>query len=346
MTKRTKAVNRAGAPLASIVIPTHNRAASLAHVLDALARQTCDMSVIEVIVVSDGSTDETLEMLRKKDWGLRLKVVDQAQSGVAAARNRGAAEASAPLLVFIDDDVAPAPGFVVANLKLQADAGPCVALGRLAASDLPGANPPGWWRWLEWQFDKQYEEMLSGERIPDGHVLYSGNFCLPTQVFRDVGGFDESVRYCEDSDLGLRLLQASIPFRFNSDAVGHHSGYRSYKSWLDAAYHGGFWDAGEILKMSKAFMLGHVVHEYNERHALLRKVADVLLGRPRLFSLGLASIRGVAIVAGWLRLRKLERYAYGGIYDLVHWQGVCDGLGGVSLLRRYLEAPQLNEVAA
>ena len=346
MSNQVEAVKDAGVPLASVVIPTHNRATSVAHVLEALSKQTTDMSRIEVIVVSDGSTDDTLETLRSGDWGLRLRVIEQEQSGVAAARNRGAAAATGPILMFIDDDVAPAPGFVESNLRLQAERGPCVALGRLAPSDLPNAKPPGWWRWLEWQFDKQYEEMIRGERIADGHILYSGNFCIPTKTFRDVGGFDERVKYCEDSDLGLRLLDAKVRWEFNPEAIGYHSGYRSYKSWLDAAYRGGLWDAGEILKMSKAFMLGHVVHEYRERHPLLRKVAGVLLGRPRLFSLGLGGIRAVAVMAGCLHLRKIERYAYGGIYDLVHWQGVGDGLGGVSLLRRYLDVLEIDEVAA
>ena len=262
------------------------------------------------------------------------------------ARNHGAAEATGPIIMFIDDDVAPAPGFVESNLRLQAERGPCVILGRLAPSDLPNARPPGWWRWLEWQFDKQYDEMSRGDRIPDGHILYSGNFCIPTQMFRGVGGFDESVKYCEDSDLGLRLLDAKVRWEFNPEAIGHHSGYRTYKSWLDGSYRGGLWDAGEILKMSKAFMLGHVVHEYRERHPLLRKVAGLLLGRPKLFSIGLNAIRAVATVAGWLHLRKIERTAYGGIYDLVHWQGVCDGLGGVSLLMRYMGVSDLSEAAA
>src|SRR4051812_41580619 len=77
----------------SIVIPTHNRAESLANVLDALALQTFDMARVEVVVVIDGSTDGTAEMLANRSWPLRLEVIEQTQSGVAAARNHGAAAA-------------------------------------------------------------------------------------------------------------------------------------------------------------------------------------------------------------------------------------------------------------
>ncbi len=333
-------------PAVSVVIPTHNRARSLGHVLEALSSQQKDTEGLEVVVVDDGSTDETLEYLRSRDWGMDVKVVSQPQSGVAVARNHGAREASAPTLIFIDDDVAPAPGFLAAHLRTQAETPGGVSIGRLAPSDDPEADPPGWWRWLEWQFEKQYADVESGERVLDGISLYSGNFSLPAALFWQVGGFDETVRYCEDAELGLRLEQAGASFSFSSGAVGHHSGYRSFQSWRDAAYRGGFWDSEQMLKMRRVYSLGDLVRDFQHRHHILRVVAQTVLGRPKLFGLTIGALRGVAVTAGLLRLRKLERYAYGGIYDLTYWHGLCDGLGGFSLLQRYIRNSSTLEAAA
>jgi glycosyltransferase involved in cell wall biosynthesis len=339
-------MNAQPTPAVSIVIPTHHRARSLGHVLEALSALRHEIDSLEVVVVDDGSTDDTLTYLDGRDWGLRLKVLSQAQSGVAVARNHGARTATALILVFIDDDVTPAPGFLAAHASTHANTAGAVSIGRLAPSDNPNANPPGWWRWLEWQFEKQYADIESGKRTLDGISLYSGNFSLPAALFWQVGGFDETVRYCEDAELGLRLEQAGASFRLAANAIGHHSGYRSFQSWRDAAYRGGFWDSEQMLKMRKVYSLGDLVKDFQNRHKVLRVVADAVLGRPRLYNLAIKAMRGVAFSAGLLHLRSLERYAYGGIYDLTYWHGLCDGLGGFSLLQRYIRDPRKLEAAA
>ena len=336
----------ANTPAISVIIPTHNRAKSLGHVLEKLSAQQADVPGLEVVVVDDGSTDGTQAFLAARDWALDLRVLSQEQSGVAVARNFGARMARSPLLIFIDDDVAPAPGFLAAHYETHQQTPDCVSIGRLAPSDDPSANPPGWWRWLEWQFDKQYAEIERGERELHGISLYSGNFSVPTALFWQVGGFDETVRYCEDAELGLRLEQAKANFRLSTGAIGHHSGYRSFDSWRKAGYHGGYWDSEQMLKMRKVYSLGDLVRDFQHRHKLTRAVAQAVLGRPKLFSLTIATLRGVAMAAGTLRLRKAERYAYGAIYDLTYWHGLCDGLGGFSLLRRYIRNSSTLEAAA
>ncbi|MCS6796274.1 MAG: glycosyltransferase family 2 protein, partial [Raineya sp.] len=87
----------------SVVIPTYNGANKILNVLSSLEKQT--FREFEVIVVIDGSTDKTQEILAESQFNFPLKVVYQANKGRAGARNTGANKASAEWLIFVDDDM-------------------------------------------------------------------------------------------------------------------------------------------------------------------------------------------------------------------------------------------------
>ena len=93
----------------SVVVPVRNGAATLDNCLVALARQTADRAAYEVIVVNDGSTDDTAEIVRRHG----LRCLDIAPAGPAVARNRGAAQARGELVLFTDGDCEPAPDWIV-----------------------------------------------------------------------------------------------------------------------------------------------------------------------------------------------------------------------------------------
>jgi len=87
-------------PLVSAIIPTYNRAHVICDAVESILAQT--YREIEVIVVDDGSKDDTLPRL--KQYGDRIRVVSQANAGPAAARNRGIAVAQGELIAFLDSD--------------------------------------------------------------------------------------------------------------------------------------------------------------------------------------------------------------------------------------------------
>src|SRR6187397_1060160 len=92
----------------SVIIPTYNGAHKVVNVLRALEQQTHLPD--EVVVVIDGSTDNTAELLRTNTFKLpSLRIIEQPNGGRAQVRNRGAKEASQDLLIFFDDDMRPVP---------------------------------------------------------------------------------------------------------------------------------------------------------------------------------------------------------------------------------------------
>src|SRR5262245_60053207 len=107
-------------PFVSVVIPTYQRRASLERVLGALARQEWDSDRLEVLVVSDGSLDGSLEMARAYPLPFPLIALEQPNQGPAVARNLGLAHAAGPLVLFLDDDVLPSPQLIAEHVGAHA----------------------------------------------------------------------------------------------------------------------------------------------------------------------------------------------------------------------------------
>ena len=225
-------------PGCSVVIPSYNRRDTLEMVLQGLERQTVPKTAFEVIVVLDGSEDDSAAMLAEWQSSGRLPHLRwhwQPNSGQASARNTGVRLAQAPVVVFLDDDVVPEPELLAVHLGWHEQRGSLAVLGDclVAREELSSLCHLGAWAWWE---DLFYQRALPG-RQPTYHDFCTGNVSLRREDFNRVGGFDTDFRGYgrEDYELGYRLLRAGVRFIIDRSARAWHHHQASVAGILRAA---------------------------------------------------------------------------------------------------------------
>src|SRR3989449_252379 len=129
-------------PTASVVIPTRNRCATLATLLERVAPQA-EAAAAEVVVVDNGSTDGTPQTLRQLEVDGKLRIVFEPIPGATRARNAGARAARGEVIAFVDDDALPSDGWLTALLAPFESPRVAAAGGRVSLR-FAGALP-GWW---------------------------------------------------------------------------------------------------------------------------------------------------------------------------------------------------------
>jgi glycosyltransferase involved in cell wall biosynthesis len=188
-------------PEVTVVIPTRDRWTLLASAAlpAALGQEEVE---VEVVVVDDGSTDETPERLEELT-DPRLRSVRLANSqGVARARNAGIAIARGRWLAFLDDDDVWSPRKLRLQLDAAAAAGASVVYGGAAAV----AEDRSWLYSLA-----PTDPLVLARTLLSRNVLWGGcsNVVARTQLVREAGGFDEKLFQLTDWDLWIRLTQAA-----------------------------------------------------------------------------------------------------------------------------------------
>lgn len=215
-------------PALSIVIPTYNRSRQLEACLRLLAAQTASPERYEVVVVDDGSEDDTQDVLARLKTPYRLRFERQENQGEAAARNRALELVAGHICLFIDDDILAEPGLVEAHIRAHA-AGPVVGIGHLSL-EMAAKRRGGLMRQFEVSWNEHYEALGAGRTQPTFEDCYSGNLSVPTELTRNVGGFDATLPRSCDIELGLRLQRAGVPLRYLPDA----SAAQRYEKGLEA----------------------------------------------------------------------------------------------------------------
>jgi glycosyltransferase involved in cell wall biosynthesis len=183
----------------SVIIPTHNHAQYVRDAIDSALDQT--LPPLEVIVIDDGSTDATPEMLAA--YGRRIRTIRQSNRGVGAARNTGIGAARGDCLSFLDSDDEWMPRKLERQMaRLAAD--PALGIVHCAAErfDTTGTTAPGRLTGLEgWV----REEILRFDR--EVIVAPGSSLLVPRQVAEEAGGFDERLPPSEDWDFCCRVAE-------------------------------------------------------------------------------------------------------------------------------------------
>ncbi|MDR7555593.1 MAG: glycosyltransferase [Armatimonadota bacterium] len=200
---------------ASIVVSTYNCRDQLAALLADLAAQE---GAFEIVVVDDGSTDGTAEMLDGLAHPHPVRVLRQRNQGLAVARNRAARVARGRVLLFLDPDLRLAPGLVAAHLRHYRGGALLAVQGRTVQDPAT----------LQSTFMRAYYLLpdLAPRRRDDlsyAHVA-ARNFSVAREAFAAVGGFDETFRGYgfEDLDLAYRLKRAGVRIVYEPAAVVRH----------------------------------------------------------------------------------------------------------------------------
>lgn len=209
-------------PLAiSVVIPTYQRCALVRRALESLARQTLAPEEFEVIVPIDGSDDGTREMVDSFRAPYRLASVWQPNQGRARARNAGVRLARGRLIVFMDDDMEPIPGFLRAHCAAHPDGSRRAVVGPVPIVADPAAPPVVQYRAAG--MTAHLRRLAEPDYKLGFRDIYTGNLSLPHDVLREVGGFDETFTLYghEDYELALRLVKAGVELSYSPDALAY-----------------------------------------------------------------------------------------------------------------------------
>ncbi len=310
-------------PRVSVIIPTFNRARQLTRVLDALDRQTVSSTTFEVIVVDDGSTDNTPEVLTSAR-PFTLRALRQRNQGPAAARNAGIAEARAEIILFIDDDVIPAANLLELHLRAQAEPG-AVVIGRMVP---PTERQPFWAEWEMRMLDRQYAQMVAGLFEPTPRQFYTANASVHRSDIKRAGLFDARYRRAEDVELAYRLEELGLRFIFESDACVLHDTPRTFAGWMSMAQQYGYYDVLLSRQGGKRWIMDILADEFvHQRRGGLRALARMTVG----YRTRMATVRALAPfamrAADALRLRPLALAGCSALFNVLYWDAFCAEFG-------------------
>lgn len=200
----------------TIVIPTYNRSAAVLETLNILSVIDYPHDAWEVVIVDDGSTDDTETSVR--EWlehkSFQAQYLRQENAGAAAARNRGAWAARGEVLIFIDNDILVQPDFIQQHLRALKENPACWIMGRVIHPPELRQTPFGRFRD---DFHESFYRNCLHDCLSETQGMTGQNVSIPKSDFLSLGGFDESYpgASCEDWELAMRARQRGTRVLFH-----------------------------------------------------------------------------------------------------------------------------------
>jgi glycosyltransferase involved in cell wall biosynthesis/peptidoglycan/xylan/chitin deacetylase (PgdA/CDA1 family) len=314
---RAAATRHTGSPSFSIVIPTYQRCDVVCRSVRALAELRYP-GEIELIVVVDGSTDETAAALRAIDLPFRLQILEQPNGGASSARNLGAAIATNDVILFLDDDMIADPRLLEEHARLHRDGADAVIGATPIHPDSPaGFLPESVARWIA---STEVKSPLSPFDV------FSGQLSVRRSAFEDLGGFDTAFTSAgafgnEDADFGVRLLER-FDVRHNPSAISRQLYVVSPREFMQRARRAVAADLHFIGKHPE------LARELFERKGYARPLARLIyrpLARipllPDLLAGTAIRIADMALKTPFRSSRVIARF-FSGARSLAYWSGL------------------------
>lgn len=209
------------APLLSVVICTYNRAPLLAQVLESLCEQTLPTERFEIVIINDGSTDDTKAVADAYAKKLPLRYLYQRNAGLASAKNHGLFASRGDLIFFMDDDDIASETLLEEHVKthLKFSAEHYAVLGYTALGPEISQNP------LMHFVTEVGGFLFSYPSLKDGNVLdysyfWGGRSSCKRSFLLEYGVFNPVFRFgAEDIELGYRLSKHGLRVIYNKNAV-------------------------------------------------------------------------------------------------------------------------------
>lgn len=177
-------------PLVSIIIPMYNAESTIAECIESLLRLRYPKDKLEIVIVDNGSTDQSVSVVKKYPVRLLSKPIGT----IAAVRNFGASHSNGEIYGFVDSDCLVFEDWLISALKqLQNNDVAATGSGYLAPANCT---------WVEkaWLYESKHKPFQTD-------FITSGNFIIKSKVFNEIGGYNEKLKTCEDADICVRIIQ-------------------------------------------------------------------------------------------------------------------------------------------
>lgn len=211
-------------PLVSVIIPTYNRAEILKECLGALALQDFPFGDFEIIVVDDGSSDDTAKAVQQAKSRFEIHYIHQNNRGPAAARNRGVRSARSDILLILNDDAVPSASLVAGHYYMHRKMQWGEKLAVLGTREYRNEDKL---LTLNFLYDQVPLSMrvygLKAGFYPAAYFV-TFNISLKKKDFEALGGFDEEFpsAIAEDTEFGVRWQNSGGKIFFVPQLRAHH----------------------------------------------------------------------------------------------------------------------------
>lgn len=224
MTK-TLGEQQARAPYVSVIVPIYNGASGVIGLLETLRRQDYPIDRFEVVIVDNGSSDGTMDVIQSfgaanPGWPLILET-EHDRRGSYAARNKAVTVARGEILAFTDGDCQPVPGWISAGVASIQNTGCDQIAGGI---DFYFANdPPNVWECVD-----SLIHLRQDVYVRDNHFGVTANLFVRADALRQVGAFRDDLKSGGDFEFGQRMRAAGFTIAYAPEAKILHEARASH----------------------------------------------------------------------------------------------------------------------